>query len=127
MQKKATEDLLSHTNEGYVTSDDLYVDVFVAKIVLDSFHTFGLDLEKDQVIPYDLRVTNSMPVDVAVNVTAWFTPERAPYFWSIEKEIAKRLAEWAPRLDIEVRLLVVGAPQFSELATGTATLGSQLR
>lgn len=126
MQKKATEDLLSYTNEGHVTSDDLYLDVFVAKVVLDSFHKFGLELNEDQVVPYDLRVTNSMSVDMCVNITAWYTPERAPHFKKIEREVAEKLAEWAPRLNIEVHLVVVGAPQFSELATGTTALGDQL-
>lgn len=115
MQKKATEDLLSHNNEGYVTSDDLYVDVFVAKTVLDSFHTFGLELEKDQVIPYDLRVTNSMPVDMSVNITVWYTPERAPHLEAIRKEVLSKLRAWAPDLKIEVHLVVVGIPDYSGL------------
>ena len=109
MQKKATEDLLGYTNEGYVTGDDLYLDVFVAKVVLDSFHKIGLELNEDQVVPYDLRVTNSMPVDMAVNVTAWYTPERAPHYESIRREVLGQLQRWAPNLRIEVHMVVVGA------------------
>lgn len=127
MQQGVVETHLVKTTTGFMVGRNESIEWLVAQFTKEAFRLqAGEALEDDQIIRYNMRVTNSMPVDMAVNVTAWFTPERAPHFKAIERDIAESLAEWAPRLGIEVRVIVVGAPQFSELATGTATLGSQL-
>ena len=87
-----------------------FVELSVAGLVLAAFHKFGLDLRDDQMVRYDLRVTNSMPVDMSVNITVWYTPERAPHFEAIRQEVLEQLQAWAPELNIEVHLVVVGQP-----------------
>lgn len=93
--------------------DGTSIEDFVAGLVLSAFHKFGLELDDGQVVRYEVRVTNSMPVDMAVNVTAWYTLERAPHFGAIEAEVLQQLQVWAPDLRIEVHLIVVGAFEHS--------------
>lgn len=127
MQKEVVDALLVKTTTGYHLDRNTGLHSFVGNIVREAFEMqAGEELAEEQVVRNELRITHSMPVDMCVNITAWYTPERAPHFKAIEREVAEKLAEWAPRLNIEVHLVVVGAPQFSELATGTATFGSQL-
>lgn len=127
MQQQVVDAHLTKTTTGFMVDRSTSIEWLVAQTVKEAFlkHT-GRVLDDDQIVRYDLRVTNSMPVDMAVNVTAWYTPERAPHFKAIEREVAEKLAGWAPRLDIQVHLVVIGAPQFSSLDTGTRSLGSQL-
>lgn len=97
---------------SYLVDRDVTVERFVGGLVKDAFYRHvGEVLSDDQVINYDLVVTHSMPADIVVNITAWYTPDRAPHFDAIEQDVRERLQEWAPHQRVEVHLVVVGAPK----------------
>lgn len=108
----------------YLLLDDgTSIEDFVANLVLAAFNKFGLELIDGNVVRYEVRVTNSMPVDMSVNVTAWYTPERAPHFEAIRQEILAQLTAWAPDLKIEVHLVVIGVPAESGSSRARASAG----
>lgn len=111
MQQAAEDELLIKVRgKRFVGGVLTTIEDFVAGIVLAAFLKFGLELSDDQVIRYDIRITNTMPVDIAVNVTVWYTEERAVHLEDIRQEILERLSEWAPRYDIEVHIIPIGVP-----------------
>lgn len=118
LQQPVVNELLTKTITGYKVDQYASIEWLVAHIVKEAFRLHaGEELSDDQVVRYDMRITNSMPVDMSVNITVWYTPERAPYLEAIEREVAEKLAEWAPRLNIEVHLIVVGLPKVVDIGS----------
>lgn len=112
MDQLAVDEYLVTTDGGYHVCGEGSIEGFVARIVQFAFQRHaGEELADDQVVQYPIRITNSMPADVNVNITAWYTPERAPHLDAIEREVLVQLKSWAPALDIEVHLVAVGAPK----------------
>lgn len=114
---------LTGAHASYSVARGVTIEKFVADIVKDAFRKHaGEDLEDDQIIQYAMCVTHSMPKDMNVNLTAWYTPERAPHFEAIEREVYDQLYAWAPALNIEVHVIPVGAPKPSPSPAPTPIL-----
>lgn len=124
MQQSVVDELLTKTTTGYYADRYATIEWLVAQMVKEAFHRHASEeLDDDQVVRYDMRITNSMPVDMSVNITAWYTPERAPHFEAIRQEVLSQLKSWAPNQNIEVHLVVVGLPWPANLQTiGGATI-----
>lgn len=111
MQQQAADEQLVKTTTGYQVDRLTSIEDYVATLVRAAFQKHADEvLRHDQVVRYPMRITNSMPVDMSVNITAWYTPKRAPYFEFIRLEVHSQLMAWQPSLGIEVHMVVVGQP-----------------
>ena len=124
MQQSVVDELLTKTTTGYYFDRYATIEWLVAQMVKGAFRQHaGEELDDDQVVRYDMHITNSMPVDMAVNVTAWYTPERAPHFEAIRREVMEQLQAWVPALNIEVHLVVVGSHSESGSSRARVSAG----